>query len=63
MGADEESAGAWQWQAKDAEPTIPDPFDKSKKRVPTMLTTDLSRNWGPARRGHPHAGHIMPPGL
>jgi catalase-peroxidase len=35
-------AGAWQWQAKDAEPTIPDPFDPAKKRVPTMLTTDLS---------------------
>src|ERR1700720_1250518 len=35
-------AGAWQWQAKGAEPTIPDAFDKSKKRVPTMLTTDLS---------------------
>jgi len=35
-------AGAWQWQAKGAAATIPDAHDKSKKRVPTMLTTDLS---------------------
>ena len=35
-------AGAKQWRAKNAEATIPDPFDKTKKRVPTMLTTDLS---------------------
>ncbi len=35
-------AGAYQWQAKGAEPSIPDAFDPSKKRVPTMLTTDLS---------------------
>jgi catalase-peroxidase len=35
-------AGAWQWQAKDAPADVPDPFDPSKKRVPTMLTTDLS---------------------
>ena len=41
-------AGAWQWQAKGAEPTVPDPFDKSKKRVPTMLTTDLSLRFDPA---------------
>jgi catalase-peroxidase len=41
-------AGAWQWQAKGAEPTIPDPFDKSKKRVSTMLTTDLSLRFDPA---------------
>jgi len=41
-------AGAWQWSAKGAEPTIPDPFDKSKKRVPTMLTTDLSLRMEPA---------------
>src|SRR5262249_4057447 len=53
-------AGAWQWQAKGAEPTVPDPFDKSKKRLPTMLTTDLSLRLDPAyekisRRfyGHP----------
>ena len=41
-------AGAWQWQAQGAEPSIPDPFDKSKKRVPTMLTTDLSLRLDPA---------------
>jgi len=41
-------AGAQQWQAKGAEPAIPDPFDKSKKRVPTMLTTDLSLRFDPA---------------
>ena len=41
-------AGAWQWQAKGAEPTIPEPFDSAKKRVPTMLTTDLSLRFDPA---------------
>jgi catalase-peroxidase len=41
-------AGAWQWQAKGAEPTIPQPFDKAKKRLPTMLTTDLSLRFDPA---------------
>src|SRR3989440_882863 len=40
-------AGAWQWQAKEAPPTIPDAHDKSKKRVPTMLTTDLSLRLDP----------------
>ncbi len=35
-------AGAIQWEAKDAEPTIPDAYDPSKKHKPTMLTTDLS---------------------
>jgi catalase-peroxidase len=40
-------AGAWQWQAKGAEATIADPFDKSRKRVPTMLTTDLSLRFDP----------------
>jgi catalase-peroxidase len=41
-------AGAYQWTAKGAAATIPDPFDKSKKRVPTMLTTDLSLRMDPA---------------
>jgi len=40
-------AGAHQWVAKDAEATIPDPFDPSKKRLPTMLTTDLSLRFDP----------------
>ncbi len=35
-------AGAIQWEAKDAEATIPDAYDSSKKHKPTMLTTDLS---------------------
>jgi catalase-peroxidase len=41
-------AGAKQWQAKNAQPTVPDPFDKNKKRLPTMLTTDLSLRLDPA---------------
>ncbi len=40
-------AGAHQWVAKDADDVIPDPFDKSKKRRPTMLTTDLSLRFDP----------------
>ncbi len=41
-------AGAQQWKAKGAEPTIPDAFDKSKKHLPTMLTTDLALRFDPA---------------
>ena len=41
-------AGAFQWVAKGAEATVPDPFDPSKKRLPTMLTTDLSLRMDPA---------------
>ncbi len=41
-------AGAYQWKAKDAPATIPDAYDKSKKHVPTMLTTDLSLRFDPA---------------
>jgi catalase-peroxidase len=41
-------AGVPQWKAKDAAATIPDAFDKSKKHVPTMLTTDLSLRMDPA---------------
>jgi catalase-peroxidase len=41
-------AGVPQWKAKGAAATIPDPFDKSKKHVPTMLTTDLSLRLDPA---------------
>ena len=41
-------AGAFQWKAKGAVATIPDPYDKSKKHVPTMLTTDLSLRMDPA---------------
>ncbi len=41
-------AGAHQWVAKGVAATVPDPRDKSKKRVPTMLTTDLSLRFDPA---------------
>jgi catalase-peroxidase len=41
-------AGANQWVAKGAAATVPDPFDPSKKRRPTMLTTDLSLKMDPA---------------
>ena len=41
-------AGAQQWRAKDAEAIVPDPHDPSKKRVPTMLTTDLALKLDPA---------------
>ena len=41
-------AGVWQFQAKNAEPMIPDPFDPSKKRLPTMLVTDISLRADPA---------------
>jgi catalase-peroxidase len=41
-------AGAQQWRAKGAEATIPDAHDKSKKHVPTMLTTDLALRFDPA---------------
>jgi len=41
-------AGAHQWMAKNAEPSIPHAYDASKKLVPTMLTTDLSLRFDPA---------------
>jgi len=41
-------AGAKQWKAKNAKSDIPDAFDKSRKHVPTMLTTDLSLRLDPA---------------
>ncbi len=41
-------AGAHQWVAKGADAVIPDPFDPSKRRRPTMLTTDLSLRFDPA---------------
>ncbi|MFZ0550773.1 MAG: catalase/peroxidase HPI [Steroidobacteraceae bacterium] len=41
-------AGAYQWTAKNVAATIPDAHDKSKKHVPTMLTTDLSLRFDPA---------------
>jgi catalase-peroxidase len=52
-------AGAQQWKAKSGAAAIPDAHDKSKKHVPTMLTTDLSLRLDPAyekisRRFHQH---------
>ena len=41
-------AGAHQWIAKGAKATIPDAHDSTKKRLPTMLTTDLSLRIDPA---------------
>jgi catalase-peroxidase len=40
-------AGANQWVAKGAQPTIPHAHDPSKKLLPTMLTTDLSLRLDP----------------
>ncbi|MDQ0764506.1 catalase/peroxidase HPI [Streptomyces canus] len=40
-------AGANQWVAKDSQEIIPDAHDPSKKRRPTMLTTDLSLRFDP----------------
>ncbi|WP_321943094.1 catalase/peroxidase HPI [Paraburkholderia tropica] len=40
-------AGAIQFEAKDAPEIIPDPFDASKKRKPTMLVTDLTLRFDP----------------
>ena len=42
-------AGAHQWQPKNGAGagTIPDPFDKTKRRAPTMLTTDLALRFDP----------------
>ncbi len=54
-------AGAFQWTPKGgaAAGTAPDPHDPSKRRTPSMLTTDLSLRFDPAyekisRRFHEH---------
>ncbi|MGQ0444688.1 MAG: catalase/peroxidase HPI [Beijerinckiaceae bacterium] len=43
-------ADAYQWKPKHGAgaSTVPDPFDKSKRHAPTMLTTDLSLRYDPA---------------
>jgi catalase-peroxidase len=56
-------AGAYQWKAKNGAATIPDAFDKSKKHVPTMLTTDLSLRMDPvyekiSRRFYEHPDQL-----
>lgn len=40
-------AGAHQWVAKNAEPSVPDAFEEGKLHKPTMLTTDLSMRFDP----------------
>ncbi len=40
-------AGAFQWEAKNVEESVPDAFDPQKKHLPTMLTTDLSLRFDP----------------
>ncbi len=44
---DKSPAGANQWVAKDAPAIIPGPAADSAKRLPTMLTTDLSLRFDP----------------
>ena len=39
--------GAWQWYAKDVEPTIPDAHIKDKKHKPMMYTSDLALRFDP----------------
>src|SRR5258708_1365998 len=58
-------AGAYQWKPKDGAGagTVPDPFDKSKRRAPTMLTTDLSLRFDPvyekiSRRFYEHPDQL-----
>ena len=41
-------AGAHQWVAKDAAPTVPDAYDAAKKHRPTMLTSDIALRADPA---------------
>jgi len=41
-------AGAKQWVAKDAPDIIPDAYDSSKMRKPTMLTTDIALRVDPS---------------
>jgi catalase-peroxidase len=43
-------AGAYQWEPKNngGAGTVPDPHDPSKRRAPSMLTTDLSLRFDPA---------------
>jgi catalase-peroxidase len=40
-------AGAHQWVAKNGKAVIPDAFDPAKKKLPTMLTSDLALRFDP----------------
>jgi catalase-peroxidase len=55
--------GAQQWVAKDAEATVPDAHDPSKRHRPTMLTTDLALRFDPeyakiSKRFHEHPDQL-----
>ncbi len=41
------AGGAWQFVAKDAEESIPYAHDRSRKRKPRMLVTDLAIRYDP----------------
>jgi catalase-peroxidase len=41
-------AGAWQWYARNVEPTIPDAHVPGKKHLPMMFTSDLALRFDPA---------------
>ncbi|MEA9490533.1 catalase/peroxidase HPI [Xanthomonas campestris] len=53
-------AGAHQWVAKNAQAIIPDAHDASKKRLPTMLTTDLALRIDPAYEAISRRFHTNP---
>ncbi len=40
-------AGAWQWQPKGGQASVPDAHDPQKRHLPIMLTTDLSLRFDP----------------
>jgi catalase-peroxidase len=58
-------AGAYQWKPKnpEAQNTVPDAYDPSKRHAPTMLTTDLALRFDPiygpiAKRFHEHPDQL-----
>lgn len=53
-------AGAYQFRAKTAEPTVPDAFDGAKRHVPTMLVTDLALRYDPAYEEISRRFHASP---
>ncbi|MCC5089806.1 catalase/peroxidase HPI [Xanthomonas campestris] len=53
-------AGAHQWVARNAQAIIPDAHDASKKRLPTMLTTDLALRIDPAYEAISRRFHANP---
>ncbi|WP_426800904.1 catalase/peroxidase HPI [Xanthomonas campestris] len=53
-------AGAHQWVATNAQAIIPDAHDASKKRLPTMLTTDLALRIDPAYEAISRRFHANP---